>query len=165
MDILEPMTKDPVDFVRQGALIALGMILVQQSDASSPSLSSTRSLYQKVVADKHEDPMARFGAVLGQGLIDAGGRNATISLRSMVGSSNMKSIVGMALFCQFWYWYPLAHGACLAFQPTAVICLNKDLNVCQIKGSSILPLTSFASRLDLNLFPMLDRAYLHTLLP
>jgi 26S proteasome regulatory subunit N2 len=131
VDILEPMIKDPVDFVRQGALIALGMILVQQSEASSVSLSSTRSLYQKIIVDKHEDPMARFGAVLGQGLIDAGGRNATISLRSMVGSSNMNSIVGMALFCQFWYWYPLAHGACLAFQPTAVICLNKDLKVCQ----------------------------------
>jgi 26S proteasome regulatory subunit N2 len=123
------MTKDPVDFVRQGALIALGMVLVQQSDASSVSLSSTRSLYQKIISDKHEDPMARFGAVLGQGLIDAGGRNTTISLRSMVGSSNMNSIVGMALFCQFWYWYPLAHGACLAFQPTAVICLNEELQV------------------------------------
>jgi len=84
-------------------------------------------MYQKIITDKHEDPMARFGAVLGQGLIDAGGRNATISMRSMVGSSNMNSIVGMTLFCQFWYWYPLAHGACLAFQPTAVICLNKDL--------------------------------------
>ena len=29
------MTKDSVDFVRQGAYIALGMILVQQSEASS----------------------------------------------------------------------------------------------------------------------------------
>ena len=37
------MTKDSVDFVRQGAFVALGMILVEQSEASSPSLSSTRS--------------------------------------------------------------------------------------------------------------------------
>ncbi len=101
VDILEPMTKDPVDFVRQGALIALGMVLVQQSEASSPSLSSTRTLYRKIIGDKHEDPMARFGAVLGEGLIDAGGRNVTISLQSMVGSSNASSIVGMALFCSF----------------------------------------------------------------
>jgi 26S proteasome regulatory subunit N2 len=129
VDILEPMTRDPVDFVRQGALVALGMILVQQSDVSSPALGPTRTLYHKIITDKHEDPMARFGAVLGQGLIDAGGRNVTISLQSMVGSSNMSSIVGMTLFCQFWYWYPLAHCVCLAFEPTAVIGLNEHLKV------------------------------------
>ncbi|KLO07592.1 hypothetical protein SCHPADRAFT_642338 [Schizopora paradoxa] len=33
----------------------------------------------------------------------------------------------MVLFCQFWYWYPLAHCACLAFEPTAIIGLNSDL--------------------------------------
>ncbi|EJD04170.1 26S proteasome regulatory complex, non-ATPase subcomplex, Rpn2/Psmd1 subunit [Fomitiporia mediterranea MF3/22] len=127
VDILEPMTKDPVDFVRQGAFIALGMVLVEQSEAACPSMSSTRSLYAKVVADKHEDPMARFGAALGQGLIDAGGRNVTISLQSRAGSRNTNAIVGMVLFCQFWYWFPLAHCACLAFEPTAIIGLNGDL--------------------------------------
>ncbi|EPT04013.1 26S proteasome regulatory complex non-ATPase subcomplex Rpn2/Psmd1 subunit [Fomitopsis schrenkii] len=127
VDILEPMTKDSVDFVRQGALIALGMILVEQSEASTPSLSSTRALYVKIIADKHEDPMARFGAALGQGLIDAGGRNVTISLQSRAGSRNTNAIVGMVLFCQFWYWYPLAHCACLAFDPTAIIGLDGTL--------------------------------------
>jgi len=127
VEILEPMTKDSVDFVRQGAFIALGMVLVQQSDASSPSLASTRSLYTKIVSDKHEDPMARLGAALGQGLIDAGGRNVTISLQSRAGSKNTSAIVGMALFCQFWYWYPLAHCACLAFEPTGIIGLNGSL--------------------------------------
>ncbi|KAG2150103.1 26S proteasome regulatory complex non-ATPase subcomplex Rpn2 Psmd1 subunit [Suillus cothurnatus] len=129
VEILEPMTKDGVDFVRQGAFIALGMILVQQSEASSPSMSSTRALYTKVVSDKHEDPMARFGAAIGQGLIDAGGRNVTISLQSRAGSKNTNAIVGMTMFCQFWYWYPLAHCACLAFEPTAIIGLNEDLKV------------------------------------
>ncbi|KIJ68554.1 hypothetical protein HYDPIDRAFT_146808 [Hydnomerulius pinastri MD-312] len=129
VEILEPMTKDSVDFVRQGAFIALGMVLVQQSEASSPSMSSTRTLYTKVISDKHEDPMARFGAALGQGFIDASGRNATISLQSRAGSRNTSAIVGMTLFCQFWYWYPLAHCACLAFEPTAIIGLNEDLKV------------------------------------
>lgn len=123
------MTRDSVDFVRQGAFIALGMVLVQQSETSSPSMASTRALYQKVVSEKHEDAMARFGAALGQGLIDAGGRNVTISLQSRAGSKNTNAIVGMALFCQFWYWYPLAHCACLAFEPTAIIGLNGDLKV------------------------------------
>jgi 26S proteasome regulatory subunit N2 len=130
------MTKDSVDFVRQGAFIALGMILVEQSEASSPSLATTRALYTKVVSDKHEDPMARFGAAIGQGLIDAGGRNVTISLQSRAGSRNTSAIVGMVLFCQFWYWYPLAHCACLAFEPTGIIGLNADLKV----GYSVLPI-------------------------
>ncbi|KAI6162104.1 26S proteasome regulatory complex non-ATPase subcomplex Rpn2 Psmd1 subunit [Pisolithus thermaeus] len=113
VQILEPMTKDGVDF----------------SESSSPSMASTRALYAKVISDKHEDPMARLGAALGQGLIDAGGRNVTISLQSRAGTRNTSAIVGMALFCQFWYWYPLAHCACLAFEPTAMIGLNEDLKV------------------------------------
>ncbi|KAH6917463.1 26S proteasome subunit RPN2a [Coprinopsis sp. MPI-PUGE-AT-0042] len=127
IEILEPMTKDSVDFVRQGAFIALGMVLVEQSEASSPSIASTRAKYSKVISDKHEDPMARFGAAIGQGFIDAGGRNVTISLKSRAGSGNTSAIVGMALFVQFWYWYPLAHCACLAFSPTGIVGLNGDL--------------------------------------
>ena len=123
------MTRDSVDFVRQGALISLGMILVEQSEASSPSLAPTRALYAKIVSDKHDDPMARFGAALGQGLIDAGGRNVTISLQSRAGSRNTAAIVGMVLFCQFWYWYPMAHCASLAFEPTGIIGLDASLKV------------------------------------
>ncbi|KAF9535345.1 armadillo-type protein [Crepidotus variabilis] len=127
VEILEPMTKDSVDFVRQGAFIALGMILVEQTEASSPSLAATRSKYAKVIADKHEDPMARFGAAIGQGFIDAGGRNVTINLQSRAGSINTNAVVGIVLFCQFWYWYPLAHCAALSFSPTGIIGLNGDL--------------------------------------
>ena len=129
VDILEPMTKDSVDFVRQGAFIALGMILVEQTEASSPSLESIRAKYAKVISDKHEDPMARFGAVIGQGFIDSGGRNVTINLQSRAGSTNTNAVVGIVLFCQFWYWYPLAHCASLAFSPTGIIGLNGDLKV------------------------------------
>jgi 26S proteasome regulatory subunit N2 len=123
------MTKDSIDFVRQGAYIALGMILVEQSEAASPAIVSVRSAYNKVIGNKHEDPMARFGAVIGQGLIDAGGRNVTITLQSRAGSRNTSAIVGMVLFCQFWYWYPLAHCASLAFAPTGVIGLDATLRV------------------------------------
>ncbi|KAJ3779110.1 D-isomer specific 2-hydroxyacid dehydrogenase [Lentinula raphanica] len=129
IEILEPMTKDSVDFVRQGAFIALGMVLLEQSEAASPSLASTRALYTRIIADKHEDPMAKLGAALGQGLIDAGGRNVTINLQSRAGSRNTNAIIGMVLFCQFWYWYPLAHCACLAFEPTGIIGLDGDLKV------------------------------------
>ena len=129
VEILEPMTKDSVNFVCQGAFIALGMVLIQQSEASSASLASTHALYTKVVSDKHEDPMSRFGAALRQGFIDAGGHNVTISLQSHTDSKNTSAIVGMVMFCQFWYWYPLVHCAWLAFEPMGIIGLNGDLKV------------------------------------
>lgn len=58
-----------------------------------------------------------------------GGRNVTISLVSRAGHANMPAIVGTAIFTQFWYWYPLTHMLSLAFTPTAIIGLNKNLEV------------------------------------
>lgn len=129
VNLLEPMMKDPVDFVRQGASIALSMILIQQNENLNPRVASVRTAFEKTLNDKHEDAMAKFGAALAQGLIDAGGRNVTIGLQSRGGSANMPAIVGMALFTQFWYWFPMAHFASLAFTPTALIGLDRELRI------------------------------------
>lgn len=130
IDLLEPMTKDPVDFVRQGAFIALAMVQIQQNEAQS---GSTRKMFERVVADKHEDSLAKFGAAIAQGIIDAGGRNVTLSMQSRAGTPNMTAIVGMTLFCQFWYWYPLAHCLSLSFTPTAIIGLDEDLKLPKVE--------------------------------
>ncbi|KAJ1651970.1 proteasome regulatory particle base subunit [Dispira simplex] len=127
--LLEPMVKDSVDFVRQGALIALALILVQQSEALNSKVASTRKLFESVIGDKHADPMAKFGAVLAQGIIDAGGRNVTVSLQTPSGQPRMPAVVGMCLFTQFWFWYPLTHFLSLAFTPTGFIGLDKNLQV------------------------------------
>jgi 26S proteasome regulatory subunit N2 len=122
------MTRDPVDYVRQGSCIALSMILIQRNP-SHPKYTSTRKIFEKIISDKHEDSMAKFGAAISQGIIDAGGRNVTISLTSKSGSLNMMGIVGMVLFTQFWYWFPLAHLASLSFTTTAIIGVNDKLEV------------------------------------
>ncbi|RZF43697.1 hypothetical protein LSTR_LSTR010779 [Laodelphax striatellus] len=70
--LLDPMTNDPVNFVRQGALIASAMILIQHTEQTCPKVKDFRTLYSKVIVDKHEDVMAKFGAILAQGIIDAG---------------------------------------------------------------------------------------------
>lgn len=129
LDILGPMTKDSVDYVRQGALIAIAMILIQHNKVMNPRVTGVRRIFEKIIEDKHEDTMAKFGAILGQGIIDAGGRNSTISLQSRSGFLNMSAIVGMAIFIQYWYWYPLTHFLSLSFTPTAIIGLNKDLKL------------------------------------
>merc|ERR1712071_637538 len=79
--LLEPMMNDPVNYVRQGALLASALVLVQHTEFTSSKVKDIRQLYAKVIADKHEDVMAKFGAILAQGIIDAGGRNVTVSLQ------------------------------------------------------------------------------------
>ena len=125
--LLEPMTNDPVNYVRQGALIASALILIQQTEVTCPKVKDFRALYSKVISDKHEDVMAKFGAIMAQGLIDAGGRNVTVSLMSRTGHTNVAAVVGMIVFTQFWYWYPLAHFISLTFKTSSVIGLNSDL--------------------------------------
>lgn len=147
IEILEPLASDATDFVRQGALIALAMVLMQvnkvracprgwccpvahpPAQTQEPKSETVRKMFDERITDKHEELMAKFGAILASGIIDAGGRNVTISLASRSGHSNMSAIVGLALFTQFWYWYPLIHFVSLAFTPTAVVCLNKDLKM------------------------------------
>merc|ERR1711874_118348 len=101
-----------------------------------PKVKDFRALYAKVISDKHEDVMAKFGAILAQGIIDAGGRNVTVSLQSRTGHTSMLGVVGMLVFTQYWYWFPLSHFLSLAFQPTAVIGLNSNLDMPVVKFKS-----------------------------
>jgi 26S proteasome regulatory subunit N2 len=136
IDLLEPMMKDSTDFVRQGALIALAMIMVQQNEATNPKVATIRKQLTKVVGDRHEDAMAKFGAALALGIIDAGGRNCTIGLQTPTGNLNMAAIVGMAVFTQYWYWFPLTHFLSLSFTPTAIIGVDQDLEIPSFKFHS-----------------------------
>jgi 26S proteasome regulatory subunit N2 len=129
VDLLEPMMKDSTDFVRQGALIALSMIMVQQNEAMNPKVVAIRKQLAKVIGDRHEDAMAKFGCALALGIIDAGGRNCTIALQTPTGTLNMAAIIGMAVFTQYWYWFPLTHFLSLSFTPTAVIGVDQELDI------------------------------------
>lgn len=40
ISLLEPMTNDPVNYVRQGALIASALIIVQHNEVSCPKVSA-----------------------------------------------------------------------------------------------------------------------------
>jgi 26S proteasome regulatory subunit N2 len=127
------MIKDPTDFVRQGALISLAMIMVQQNEPMNPKVGVIRKTFQRIISDKHEDAMAKFGCALALGIIDAGGRNCTIGLQTQTGNLNMAGIVGMAVFTQYWYWFPLTHFLSLSFTPTAVVGLDHELEIPSFK--------------------------------
>ena len=126
--LLERMHSDMVDFVRQGSLIASAMILMQQPDAH-PSMKPFREKISNIVREKHPSTMTKVGAIMAHGLLDAGGRNVTLSLSSRAGFTKATAVVGVALWAQHWYWYPLQYMLGLSFSPTALIGLNKDFDM------------------------------------
>lgn len=144
LSLLEPMTNDPVNYVRQGALIASALILIQQTEATCPKVKDFRQLYHKVVSDKHDDVMAKLGAILAQGILDAGGRNVTVALTSRTGHVNMAGVVGMLVFTQFWYWFPLAHFLSLSLSPSCLVALTGELRMPRLQFRSGAKPSTFA---------------------
>lgn len=125
--LLEPMMDDMTDYVRQGALMGIAMIYMQQSDScNGRKIRSFRERLSSIVSDKHQSILTKMGAILSKGIIDAGGRNCTLGLGSRNGFTKMTSAVGLVLWLQHWHWYPMMHMFSLALTPTYTIGLNKD---------------------------------------
>lgn len=82
-----------------------------------PTASEVREHFISVAIDKKEDIMARVGAIIGLGLLDAGGRNVTTSFFSHRGLLRREAVVGFLLFSQYWYWYPLLLTVSLTMTP------------------------------------------------
>ncbi|KAJ0093402.1 hypothetical protein Patl1_25975 [Pistacia atlantica] len=101
ISLLEPLTSDVVDFVRQGALIAMAMVMVQINEANDSRVGTFRRQLEKIILDKHEDTMSKMGAILASGILDAGGRNMTIKLLSKTKHDKITAVVGLAVFSQF----------------------------------------------------------------
>lgn len=129
IQLLEPLLDDAVDYVRQGALIALAMVIMQESEGRNPKVASIREKILKLITDKHVTTMTKKGAILAQGILDAGGRNVVISLQSHMGFTKMASVVGLAVWARHWFWYPLFNFLELSFQTTLAVGLNKDLKL------------------------------------
>jgi len=107
----------------------MALIFIQQNENKEPEVSKINQQYDQIIKNKHEEVLAKMGAILGTGIINAGGRNATINLQSRAGNNKMASIIGLALFTHYWYWYPCMHFLSLSLSPTMLSGLNKDLKV------------------------------------
>mmetsp|Transcript_132096 Transcript_132096/g.358717 ORF Transcript_132096/g.358717 Transcript_132096/m.358717 type:complete len:511 (-) Transcript_132096:132-1664(-) len=128
-NLLQPLMSDASDFVRQGSIIAMGMLYMQTSPGKTERVKDFRTKLQKVIGDKHEDVMTRFGAILANGIMDAGGRNSCASLFSNSGVLRRGAAIGFCLFTQMWYWFPLIHMFSLTLVPTALIGLTEKLKI------------------------------------
>ena len=146
VSLLEPMIDDSVDYVRQGALLAMALVLMQAAEARTPKVKAFREKLTSIIEDKHKPPMTKLGAILAAGIVDAGGRNVTVSMQSHSGIMRAPAVVGLVVWAQYWYWFPFLHFLSLSFQRTAVIGLNKELKmpksfgmVCNAKASQFKP--------------------------
>ena len=135
VEILWTLKDDTCDFVRQGAFIALGMLLVQHTQASCSRVADFRAIIQSKTSDNKTDTATKFGCILAAGLIDAGGRNVTYALHRS-GHVSAKAVTGAFLFSQYWYWFPNAIYLTLAMQPSCVILLNERLGMPSAKIQS-----------------------------
>ena len=61
MAIIEPMCNDTVSYVRRAALIASALIMIQHTEVTCPKVKEFRTMYAKIIADKHEDVMVKLG--------------------------------------------------------------------------------------------------------
>ncbi|CAL9238392.1 unnamed protein product [Arabidopsis halleri] len=106
----------------------MAMVMVQISEASDSRVGAFRRQLGKILHDGLADDMNNnMGAYLASGILDAGGSNVTIRLLSKTKHDKVTAVIGLAVFSQFWYWYPLIYFISLAFSPTAFIGLNYDL--------------------------------------
>lgn len=117
---------DATDYVVQGAILSLSMLLMQATEADVPRVKEFRDFLRKTIANRNENACKKFGCIVGQGILDAGGRNCTIALHKN-GHTIARSVVGLFVFTQHWYWFSYVLMLPLALQPTCVIGLNRHL--------------------------------------
>lgn len=125
--ILQPLLTDNSYLVRQGALLASSLIYSQTTSTQEPKLSVFKETLEKVVSDKDEHILVRFGGILAQSITEVGGRNCIINLVSNSGNNKMGAIVGLALFTQYYYWFPMVHFLHLAVEPCLLQGIDANL--------------------------------------
>lgn len=128
-NILQPLLSDPNYLVRQAALLASSFIYSQTTSNQDPKLAALKETLDKVTTDKDEHILVRFGGVIAQSIMEIGGRNCTINLVSNSGNNRMGSIVGMALFTQYYYWFPMIHFLHLTVHPCILYGVDANMRI------------------------------------
>jgi len=136
LSLLQPLHIDAIDFVRQGALMATALVLMQQSNGRVQSLPTFRQKIADLVKDKYPSTLTKIGAIMAAGILDAGGRNSAVVLQSSGGFLKSCACAGLVLWAQSWYWYPMFHFFSLALAPTVLVGLNSDFEM--PKGFSLI---------------------------
>lgn len=152
--LLDTLMGDNVNYVRQAALIGTAMVLMQCNKQINPKIEKFTERLDKCINDKHAETLTKMGSIVAYGILNAAGKNASVTLRTKSGNLKGAAVVGLVLGLQFWYWFPLLHIFSLAFSPTCLIGLTENL---------LIPKSfKFTSKARPSLFaytPLLDNAH------
>ena len=77
--------------------------------------------------NRSDTVLRRQGALLGAGLLDAGGRNLMLQLRSPLHCMRREATVCCVIATQMWEWYPLFHLIAKALTPSALFAVDMSL--------------------------------------
>lgn len=106
------------------------MVFIQITDVQEPKVVTIRKIFEKFTGDKKQgNVLTRMGAIVGNGIMNASGRNSTISMTTHDGNLRQNAVVGLVLFLQHWYWYPMMNFLSLSLTPTTLIGVNHQLKV------------------------------------
>ncbi|OIR58835.1 MAG: 26S proteasome regulatory subunit N2, RPN2/PSMD1 [Amphiamblys sp. WSBS2006] len=135
---------DPVDIVRQGAFVALGLILAQHTGSTCKHVEFFRAKVAEALSEKTTTENTVFGAILANGFLNCAGQNGVVSLFSHSQQPDTQSIAGLLLFTQYWEWFPLFHFVSLAVQTRCFVVLDDSLAPMKKTWKVCAPASSFA---------------------
>ncbi|EFH40427.1 hypothetical protein ARALYDRAFT_357481 [Arabidopsis lyrata subsp. lyrata] len=85
---------------RQGALIAIAMVMIQISEATNSRVRAFRCKIEKIILDKVEDTVSKIGVILASGILDVGGMNVTLRQLSKTKHNKITADHSLAVFSQ-----------------------------------------------------------------
>lgn len=127
--LIEKLIEDKTDYVRQAAGISLGLVSQLATSHLNPKMEEHRTLLQSKLFRKGETGIAKMGYILGLALMGAGGGNCCLQMLTEEGDVQLRSVIGVFLFTQYWYWFPTFLGIGLALQPTYLIGSLPDMRI------------------------------------
>lgn len=120
----------------QGAAIGLGALFMECNETSNKQVGEYRAKVMKTLknegfagARREDTVLRRQGALLGSGLLDAGGRNLALQLRSPLHCMRREATVCCFVACQLWEWYPLFNLVVKALTPSALLAVDSSLQL------------------------------------
>ena len=132
-NLLRRLLEDKTDYVRQAASISIGLVYQLGNEHIETNFESTRKIISDKLDKKFESGTAKIGYALGLGLMQAGGGNCILNLRSNeasnISTAKPQTIIGVFMFTLYWYWFPLVHFLGLALEPSFLVGVNKDLKI------------------------------------
>ena len=106
------------------------------NEASNKQVGEYRAKVMKTLknegfagARREDTVLRRQGALLGSGLLDAGGRNLALQLRSPLHCMRREATVCCFVACQLWEWYPLFNLVVKALTPSALLAVDSSLQL------------------------------------